>query len=190
MRVEVPARLAAACAWVIGLWFLVLVPLHPNILQGDVAEAVLDNGLWKLTHTVMVVVGLAAIGLALRLADGWLLGLTIVSAVATAIAGGVEATTFPLLASSSPEVLNFDGGLFRSPLFVAITGPWLLLPLCLSAVGWRAAVMDQRARTAIAATGVSFFVFGMWFIPFVGPLSSVAFGAVLLWWGALLYRGT
>lgn len=186
MRVEVPTRLAALCCWVIGLWFLILVPLHPNILRGDVADVVLDNGLWKLTHVVMVLVGVASIGVALRLTDGWLLALTIVSGVATAIAGGVEATAFPLLAASSPESLSFDGGLFRSPLFVAITGPWLLLPLCLSAVGWRATAFDQRARTAIAASGLAFFVFGMWFVPIVGPLSTVVFGAVLLWWGWLL----
>lgn len=181
-----PRLVAASCA-VIGLWFVMLVPLHPNMFTGDTAQTVLDADLWKVTHGVMVLVGLAGIVVALASTNGWLLAVTVMSGVATAIAGGVEATTFPLLARSAPESLDFSSGLFRSPLFVAITGPWLLFPLCLAAIGWKVRAEAERLGTALAATGVAFFALGMWFVPVVGPLSSVALGAVLLWWAATLW---
>ena len=102
--------------------------------------------------------------------------------------GGVEATAFPLLAESDPAALSFDSGMFRAPQFVLLTGLWLLLPLCFAAIGWLARPTLGQPATALAASGVAFFAFGMWFVPVVGPISSVAFGVVLLWCALSLWR--
>lgn len=184
----------------IGLWFAALVPLHPNILHGDLAQEVLDDGLWQLTHAVMFGVGIAGVfaaaGIVSLLGAGRrgsiILGVTIVSGVATSAAGLLEATAFPLVARRAPELIAFDGPLFSSSLFRAMTGPWLLFPLCLAALGALAYRSEpyRRAGATLALSGVGFFVLGMWFVPIVGPLSSVAFGAALLWWAAILWRVT
>jgi len=182
-----------------GLWFAVLVPIHPNILSGEVADAVRDSGTWRLTHAAMFVVGIAAMFAAAGTVAvheprfGRLglvvLGVTIVSAFATAATGSLEATVFPLLARTSPETISYDGPLFTSPLFRALNGPWLLLPLDFAMLG----LLARRAGdfvapgTALAATGVLFFAFGMWFVPLIGPASAVAFGGALLWWGWVLW---
>jgi hypothetical protein len=118
------------------------------------------------------------------------LAVMLVSAVATAAAGLLEATVFPLLAHTQPDAIAFDGPIFTAPLFRALSGPWLLFPFVFAALGalaWRAGDHLGAGR-ALAVTGVGFFAFGMWFVPVVGVLSSLALGVVLLWWGVILWR--
>jgi hypothetical protein len=119
------------------------------------------------------------------------LAITILSAFATAATGALEATVFPLLARTSPGTIAFDGPLFTAPLFRALTGAWLLLPLDLAFLGWlaRRAGDHVAAGGALAASGVAFFAFGMWFAPVVGPISCVLFGLALMWWGRILWSG-
>lgn len=194
-------RYAAASLVLMGLWFGGLVPLHPNILTGSVARDVLDDPLWRVTHTAMFFTGLGGIFAAgalvslvptrSRLLGTWLFAATVVAGVSTAATGLVEAATFPILAERAPEVLAFDGELFFSPWFALLSGPWLLLPLCLAAFGVLAYRdgTHRRAGLALAIGGVFFFGPGMWFVPVVGPLSCFVFGAALLWWAAILWRG-
>lgn len=182
-----------------GLWFAVLVPLHPNVLHGELADAVRGSGTWRLTHAAMFGVGVASVFAAAGIVAfhrqrfgriGQIaLVVTVLSAFAAAAAGAIEATVFPLLARSSPGTIAFDGPLLSSPLFRALTGPWLLLPLAFAFFGLlaRRAGNHVAAGTSLAITGVLFSVFGMWFVPVLGPVSCVAFGAVLMWWGWIVW---
>lgn len=201
-ELRIPLRVCAVAFVAMGLWFAVLVPLHPNILSGDVADAVRGSGTWRLTHATMFVVGIASVFAAAGLvslhgsrmgsAGQVVLAVTIVCAFATAAAGAIEATAVPLLARTLPDTIAFDGPLFTSPLFRALTGPWLLLPLDFAFLGLRARRLgDHRtAGGALAVTGVLFFVFGMWFVPVAGPISCALFGAALAWWGQILWSAS
>lgn len=185
-----------------GLWFGALVPFHPNILKGHIAEDILGDGMWTLTHAAMFLVGVAGVFAAAGLVavhNGRLgqrgsvaLVATVVASFATAAAGAVEATALPLLAKQSADLVTFDGPMFGAPLFRAITGPWLFLPLCLAGFGWLAFREGtyRNAGAALAVGGATFFALGMWFVPVVGVLSCVALGAALLWWAAILWRAT
>ncbi|MDP1795096.1 MAG: hypothetical protein Q8K63_13255 [Acidimicrobiales bacterium] len=199
-ELHVSLRLAAVAFAVIGLWFGVLVPLHPNILDGPVAEAVLADGEWRLTHTAMFFVGIAGVfGGAGFVAlhrnrfgriGSLVLVATIFTGFATAGAGLLEATALPLLAKENPALIAWDGPLFSAPLFRALTGPWLLFPLCLAALG-ALAYRDgahRNAGLALGASGVVFFGPGMWFVPIAGLISCVLFGAALWWWALILWR--
>ncbi len=198
-ELRVPLRLCAAAFVAMALWFAVLVPLHPNILSGDIADAVHGSGTWRLTHATMFMVGIASVfaaggivsvhGARFGRSGQVLLAVTIVSAFATAAAGVLEATVFPLLARTSPDTIAFDGPLVTSNLFRALTGPWLLLPLEFAFFGLlaRRAGDHVNAGGALALTGVLFFAFGMWFVPVIGPISCVLFGLALVWWGRILW---
>jgi hypothetical protein len=199
VTVRVSPRLAAIGFVVVGLWFAVLVPPHPDIVRHDVARGVLESGTWRLTHAWMFLAGIAAIVAAAGVvglhgerfgrAGDIALGVMLVSAVATAAAGLLEATVFPFLARAQPDAIAIDGPIFTAPLFRALSGPWLLFPLAFSALGWltwRAG--DYRvAGAALGVTGGGFFALGMWFVPFAGVASSVALGAALGWWGVILW---
>ncbi len=195
-----PDRIASAAAAVIGIWFLALVPLHPNILDGDLAGAVRGDRFWQLSHAVMFLVGIAGVVLVARIIPTLNAGrigtavlvTTILAGFSTSAAGAMEATLFPLVARNRPELIAYDGPLFTSPLFRALTGPWLLFPVCLAALGalvYRVGT-QRNAGVALAAGGVSFFAFGMWFVPVVGLLSCEVLGAALLWWAAILFGPT
>ncbi len=198
-ELRIPLRLCGVALVAMGLWFAVLVPLHPNILNGELADAVRASGTWRLTHAAMFVVGIAALLAAVGVValheprfgrlGSVVLAVTVVSAFATAATGALEATVFPLLARTSPDTIAFDGPLLTSPLFRALSGPWLLLPLEFAFFGWLARRVGDYAGpgTALAVTGVAFFAFGMWFVPVLGPISCFAFGGTLVWWGGLLW---
>ncbi len=201
-ELQVSLRLAAASLVLIGVWFGVLVPFHPNILKGHFADAVLDDGLWRLTHAAMFLVGIAGVfasagmvalhGRRFGRVGSVVLMATIVTGFSTAAAGALEATALPLLAKEAPQLIDFDGPLFTAPLFRALTGPWLFYPLCLGALGLLA-YRDATHRTAggaLSLSSVAFFALGMWFVPVVGPISCVAFGGTLAWWAAILWRAT
>lgn len=201
MTVRVAPRLSAVAFVIIGVWFVVLVPLHPDILRNDVARSVLASGTWRLTHAWMFGSGMASVVAAAgvialhgrrfgRAGDVALVAM-LVSGVATSSAGLLEATVFPYLAHTRPAAIAFDGPIFTAPLSRALLGPWLLFPLVFAALGLLARrAGDQRAAgTALAAGGIGFFAFGMWFVPVAGVVSSVAFGAVLWWWAAILWGG-
>ena len=199
MTVRLPRRACAVALVITGLWFGALVPFHPNILRDDVAHAVLTNRTWQVTHIAMYVVGLAGVLAACGVvaAHGDRLGrvgqvalaVTVLGAVVTAGTGMLESTVFPEVARRSPELVDFNGPIFTDPLFRALSGPWMLFPagfIALGVLAYRDGAF-RRAGAALAVSALAFMAFGMWFVPWVGPASGVAFGAVLVWWGALLW---
>lgn len=202
MRISASGRLGALGLAFAGLWFGALVPFHPNILTGSVARDVLDDPLWRVSHTAMFLTGLGSIfGAAALLSvlrgragrvEALLLGTTVLAGVSAAATGLVEAAAFPLLAERAPDVLTFDSQLFLSPWFALLSGPWLLLPLCLAAFGALAyrSGAHRNAGAALAVSGVAFFGPGMWFVPVIGPITCVAFGAALVWWAAIVWRAS
>jgi hypothetical protein len=200
VTLRVSPRLAGVACVIVGVWFAVLVPPHPDIVRHDVAHGVLASGTWRLAHAWMFLTGIAGIGAAagivavhgrrLGRAGDVALAVMLVSAVATSAAGLLEAAVFPFLARTQPDAIAFDGPIFTAPLFRALSGPWLLFPLVFAALGWLATRAGDYAAagSALAATGIGFFALGMWFVPFAGVASSVALGGVLCWWGVILWR--
>lgn len=200
MTVRLPRRACAAALVLTGLWFGALVPFHPNILQDDVAHAVLTNRTWQITHIAMYVVGLAGVLAAcgvvaahddrLGRAGQAALAVTVLGAVVTAGTGLLEAAVFPEVARRTPELIAFDGPIFTDPLFRILSGPWMLFPAGFVAFGilaYRDGAFGH-AGAALAAAALGFMLFGMWFVPVIGPASGVVFGAVLVWWGWLVGR--
>jgi hypothetical protein len=200
VTVQISPRLAGVACVIVGVWFAVLVPPHPDIVRHDVAHSVLASGTWRLTHAWMFLTGMAAIiaaagivgvhGARFGRAGNIALAAMLVSATATAATGLLEATVFPFLAHAQPEALAFDGPIFTAPLFRTLSGPWLLFPLLFAELGWlaRRAGAYPTAGSALAITGIGFFALGMWFVPIVGAVSSIALGLALGWWGLILWR--
>lgn len=202
---RVPMRAAGAALAVSGLLLAASTPLHPNILDGrDLADIVQTTTAWRAVHAAWVVSSLlnifGAAGIVAahrgRLGRSGQAGLviTIVGATATAYLMFLELVAFPPIARDAPELLGdlFDrhGPLFGSPLALALSALAVGLPAGFVVLGLAAARcgIHTRAGVALAASTVAFEALAVGFVPILGPLSAVAFGAVLSWWGWLLWR--
>jgi hypothetical protein len=201
VTLRLPRRACAAALVLTGLWFGALVPFHPDILRDDVADAVLTSSTWQVTHIAMYFVGLlgvlAACGVVAAHDDRLgrvgqaALAVTVLGAIVTAGTGLLEAAVFPEIARRTPDALDFNGPIFTDPVFRALATPWMLFPagfIALGVLAYRDGAFG-RAGAALAAAALGFMLFGMWFVPVVGPVSGVVFGAVLVWWGGLVWRG-
>lgn len=203
--IRVPLRAAGAALAVSGVLLAVSTPVHPNILDGrDLADAVRETASWRAIHVAWVVSSLLNIfGVAGIVAvHGGRLGrpgqaalaLTIIGTTATACLMSLEAVAFPPVAHDAPELLgallNLDGPLLGSPLLLALSAAAAVLPVGFVALGVVVARCDIHARAgvALAATTVAFETLAIFFVPVLGPVAAVAFGAVLGWWGWLLWR--
>lgn len=201
---RVPLRAAGAALAVSGVLLAVSTPMHPNILDGrDLAEIVGETASWRAIHLAWVVSSLlnifGAAGI-VALHRGRLgrlgqaaLAVTIVGATTTAYLMFLEAAAFPLVAHDAPELLgdllNRDGPLLGSPLLSALSALAAGLPVGFVALGVAAARcgIHARAGAALAASIVAFETLAIFFVPVLGPVAAVAFGAVLSWWGWLLW---
>jgi hypothetical protein len=200
VTVRLSPRACAVALVIVGAWFALLVPWHPNIVTDDVAHIVLTDDLWVVTHVAMYVVGvvgvLAACGVVAVHGDRLgrvgqaTLAVTVFGAIVTAGTGVLEAAVFPEIARRAPETLDFDGPLFTDPLFRVMDVPWMLFPAGLVGLGVLAHRDGAfgRAGAALAAAALGFMLFGLWFVPVIGQVSDVVFGVVLTWWGVIVWR--
>lgn len=203
--IQVPMRAAGAALAMSGLLLAASTPLHPNILGGrDLAEIVQTTSAWRAVHVAWVVSALlnifGAAGIVAahrgRLGRSGQAGLamTIVGATATAYLMFLEVVAFPPVARDAPQLLGdlFDrhGPMFGSPLILALTALAVALPIGFATLGVAATRcgIHARAGAALVTGTVAFEAFAVGFVPVLGPLSAVAFGAVLAWWGVLLWR--
>jgi hypothetical protein len=198
--VQIPLRLAGTALVAAGLLVMLATP-HPSII-GDrsVAEVVLATGTWRLMHYAVAV---AAIGAAIGVIglvgsyNGRLgplaypaLIATTVGSIVTAAIMVMEAVMFPLVASRAPDLIAFDG---------PVIGSWWLraggslaggLEFGLMALGLMAyrEGTHRGAGAALVVGPLSYVALGVWFVPYLGPLSTVMFGAVVVWWGVIVWR--
>ncbi len=202
---RVPLRAAGAALAISGLLLAALTPFHPSILGvRDIAAVVRETTMWRAIHLAWVVssllniFGAAGIVAAYRGRLGRpgqaALAVTIVGATATAYVMFLEAVAFPQIARDSPELIgdlfNRDGPMLSSPPVFALTALAAGLLVGFAALGVAAARSGVHvgAGAALAASAAAFAAFEGAFIPVVGLLSTLAFSAVLLWWGWLLWR--
>jgi hypothetical protein len=195
---RVPIRPAGAALLVAGMLVATAAP-HPSII-GDrrVAEVVLSTGTWRLMHFAVLVGCVAAafgvVGL-VAMFDGRLgrvgdlaLAAAIVGLFVTASTMAIEATVFPEIARRVPEVIDFDGPIFGSVWLRALgsfAGGFQLGLAALGLLAYREGT-HRRAAVALIVGPVGFLALGLWFVPYVGPASTVAFGASMCWWGWIL----
>ncbi len=197
---QVPVRVSAIVLAVSGAVTAALVPLHPSIFDRPVAEVVRDTAAWQLIHVASILVfafafigavGIVAVhGGRLRRFGQVGLAFSLSGAVGGSAIGFFEALAFPVVADSDPRLLDLNGPMFSS---------WLFLGAGLLAIGWalglavigvgaaRAAVFPRTAGVLLAASGPAYLALGGPFIPVAGVLSGVLFGAVQLWWAWLIF---
>ena len=201
LSVQVPIRVAAVSMAVSGLLVAGTTPLHPNILTAPVSEVVKDTPMWTGLHVlVLVSIVLAFIGAAgLVAVHGNRLGKLGQAALAATLAGAVggsavmvlEALAFPMLADRNPELLALDGPLLTSPavigLGILILG-WPLGLATLGAIAARARVFPRAPGILLAVGAPAFLVLAGPFVPVLGVLSGMAFGAAQVWWGWMMWR--
>jgi len=178
-----------------------VLPWHPDVLHHSISGAVHSFPAWAVLHMAGVAAAVLSLIGALGVAsvhEGRLgrLGQAAVLVIAAGMLGttalfAVEAVAFPLLAEHAPQLLTLDGPLSRS---------WLLIGIALLAVCWplglmllgiaaaRARVFPLRAGLLLSATGAAFLAFAGPFVPVLGPLAGVAFGASQVYLGLLLRR--
>ena len=196
---HVPLRLSAAALGFSGVAWAVATPLHPNIFGADMAEAVLATAAWQSIHLLVMVGAVAGIfgAAGIVAVHGRRLGppgdaalvLTVVGASVTAAMMFAEAFAFPVLAQRAPELLELEGPLLGSVgvrLAVALAGGW---PVGLVVFGVLAARSDvaPRAGRWLVATTVGFVVLAGPFVPVLGPLATVGFAVVHVWWSHILW---
>jgi hypothetical protein len=203
--IHVPLRAAGVSLAASGLLLAASTPLHPDILDGrDLAGIVQATSTWTAVHAAWLVsslldiLGAAGIVAAHRGRLGRAgqagLAITIVGATATAYLMFLELVAFPPVARDAPQLLAdlFDvhGPLFGTPLALALTALAGGLPAGFVVLGLAAARCGIQARAGVALTAgtMAFEVFAVGFVPVLGVVSAVAFGAVLAWWGLLLWR--
>jgi len=195
---RVPLRPAGVALLVAGLLTATAAP-HPSIM-GDrsVADVVLTTGTWRLMHYAVAIGSIAlAIGvMGLVAAHNGRLGslgyvamvAVIVGCVVTAAIMVMEAVVFPLIAARMPEVIAFDGPIIGSMwlrLGGSLAGGLELGLVAIGVLAYREGT-HRNAGLALIAGPLGFLTLGLWFVPYVGPLSTVAFGASIGWWGWIL----
>jgi hypothetical protein len=202
-HLRVPVRTAAVSFGTSGLLVAASTPWHPDIFARPVDEVVRSFEAWTLLHLLlMVAVVLALIGAAGlvaahagRLGPLGQLGLlvTVVGVVAAASVTAIEAVVFPVLAHVDPTLLALTGPLLTSPVLVALGILALAWPIGLALLGLAAARSHLFPRTPgvlLALSAPLFLALAGPFVPVLGLLSAVAFGAAQLWWALLLWRST
>lgn len=201
LSVQVPIRVSAVSMAVSGLLVAGTTPLHPNILTGPVSEVVKDTPIWTGLHVlVLVSIVLAFIGAAgLVAVHGNRLGKLGQAALAATLAGAVggsavmalEALAFPMLADRNPELLALDGPLLTSPAIIGLgilVFGWPLGLATLGAIAARARVFPRAPGILLAVGAPAFLVLAGPFVPVLGVLSGMAFGAAQVWWGWTMWR--
>ena len=105
--------------------------------------------------------------------------------------GAVEALAFPALAERAPDVLELQGPLFTSWLFIGaiiLFMGWVLGLAIIGVAAARAAVFPRVAGVLLAVSALAFLALGVPFIPVAGIVSGAVFGAAQIWWGWLMWR--
>ncbi len=105
--------------------------------------------------------------------------------------GAVEALAFPALAERAPDVLELEGPLFTSWLFIGaiiLFVGWVLGLAIIGVAAARAAVFPRIAGVLLAVSALAFLALGVPFIPVAGIVSGAVFGAAQIWWGWLMWR--
>jgi hypothetical protein len=200
-NLQISVRASAVSLAVSGLLVAVATPWHPSIFDRPIDEVVRGFAPWIALHLLAVVaVILAVIGAAGLVAahDGALgrlgevgLLVTLVGVTLTAALAATEAIVFPVLADQAPAMLAIDGPLLRSPLFIAMGVLALGWPLGLAMLGVAAArsrVFGRWPGVLLAVSGPLFLALEGPFVPVVGVLSALLFGAAQMWWGWLMWQ--
>lgn len=197
---RVSLRLSAVSFVVTGVSLIAVTFSHPSILDRSVSDVVLESAAWwvpvhlaGLVVSVLTVLGAAGLVAAHGDRMGRLgragLVVTLVGACCTGSLAAVEAVVFPVLAERVPDLLRLDGPLLASWPFavigVAALG-WLLGPAMIGAAAARCSVFPRAAGVLLAVSSVLFLALEGPFVPVLGLLAGVLFGAVLIWWGWLL----
>jgi hypothetical protein len=200
-NLHISVRASALSLGVSGFLVAVATPWHPSIFDRPVDEVVRGFAPWIPLHLLaMVAVILAFIGAAGLVAahEGALgrlgdLGL-LVALVGVAGAAGLlatEASVFPVLADHAPAMLAFDGPLLTSPLLIAMGILVLGWPVGLAMLGVAAArsrLFGRWPGVLLAISGPLFLALEGPFVPVVGVLSALVFGAAQMWWAVLLWQ--
>jgi hypothetical protein len=197
---RVSLRLSAVSFAVTGVLLIAVTLVHPSIFDRPISDVVLESAAWwvpahlaGLVVFVLTVFGAAGIVAAHgdhmgRLGHAGLV-VTLVGAGCTGALAAVEAVVFPVLAERAPDLLRLDGPLVASwPLAVvgvAALG-WFLGLAMIGAAAARCSVFPRAAGVLLAVSSVLFLAFEGPFVPVLGLLAGVLFGAVQIWWGWLL----
>ena len=197
---RVSLRLSAVSFAVTGVLLIAVTFLHPSIFDRPVSDVVLEAAAWWVpVHLAgLVVFALTVFGAAgIVAAHGDQMGrlgragliVTLVGAGCTGALAAVEAAVFPVLAERAPDLLRLDGPLVASWPFavvgVAALG-WLLGLGMIGAAAARCSVFPRAAGVLLAVSSFLFLALEGPFVPVLGLLAGVLFGAVLIWWGWLL----
>jgi Na+/H+ antiporter NhaA len=198
---QVPVRVSAVSLALSGVIVAVLLPLHPSILDRPVSDVVRETDVWQPLHVAFTLMfafafvgatGLVAVhGDKLRRLGQVGLGLSFAGVIGGVGIGSMEALAFPVLAEMFPEVLDLQGPLFTSWVFVGLgllASGWMLGLALIGVAAARAAVFPRAAGVALAIGAVAFLALGAPFIPVAGIISGLAFGAAQIWWGWLLWK--
>lgn len=171
---------------------------HPNVLQGDVPRLVLETRGWVAIHlatAASVVAGWWAVRSTVqrhrarwgRRGDAVVLATAVGAHLLVAVMV-VEAVAYEAIARHAPELLTFDGPLagalpLRAVLavgglyFAGLVGLGVLLR---AEPGWRG------VGTGLVVATVAYVTLAGPFLPVVGPMAMVGFGAAQVWWGCRL----
>jgi hypothetical protein len=194
-----PVRWSGLALILTGPLIVVGAVLHPNILQTDVADAILHTPTWALIHLLAVAAMLltlvGVIGLYARQADRMgalgLAGLLVAvpGILAVACAGYAEAL-FPVVASHDPKLLALDGPVFHSGILWATEGiaagyPIGLFLLALATL--RARVLPRGAAIAVLVGAPTFAVFAGLFVPVLNVASTTLFAVGCAWLGYAIW---
>lgn len=169
---------------------------HPTILgERSVAEVVNATGGWAVMHFALLlgcflgiygVTGIVAVhegrlgGAGTRWTTAVVFGL-----VVTACVMAMEAVWFPEIATRAPELLDVDGPIVGNWALRVAGAPAMAFPVGLGVLGWLAfrEGTHRRAGIVLAATAGAFVALALPFVPYAGPLATVAFGGAICWWG-------
>ncbi|HUR76434.1 MAG TPA: hypothetical protein VMZ22_00675 [Acidimicrobiales bacterium] len=198
--VRIPLRCSGAALLVTGLGLALSAP-HPSVLGDRVtADVVLSTGEWRFIHYALLVacsagilgvLGMVAVhGDRLGRAGQLALFATMLGFFATGAVMLIEAVMFPDVARAAPQVIQFDGQIFGQFWMRVAGGVAALFPFGLAALGLLAYRVGpyRNAGAALVAGVAAFMALGFFFVPVGGPVSNVAFGAVVAWWGAIVWR--
>jgi hypothetical protein len=194
-----PVRWSGLALILTGPLLLVMAVLHPNILQTDVADAVLHSQTWALIHLLAVAAMLLTLvgvtGLYASQADRMgalgLAGLLVAvpGILAFACVCYVEAL-FPVLAANDPKLLALDGPLFHSGILLATGGVVAGYPIglfLLPLATLRARVLPRGAAIAVLVGAPTFAVFEGLFVPVLNVASTTLFAVGCAWLGYAIW---
>ena len=155
-QLRVPIGVSAVSLTLSGIVAVILLPLHPSILDRPVGEVVRDTEVWQPLHVAFTLMfplafigasGLVAVhGDKLRKL-GWVgLALSFAGVIGGVGLGAVEALAFPALAERAPDLLELQGPLFTSGLYIGVgilSVGWALGLAIIGVAAARAAVFPE-----------------------------------------------